>query len=192
VAITGASGSGKSTLLALAAGVIQPTLGSVTVGSGPPQLGARTIGLLTQRTELLRDTVANNLRLAAPHADDAALWSALATVELADTVRALPRGLDCVLGEGGCGLSGGQARRLALARIVLLSPAVWLLDEPTAGMDDDLASRVMRNIAVAAGRATLLVACHHDRERVVAGRTVHMHMGTLDLGQSCTGEGRAL
>ena len=134
----GMSGSGKSTLLAMIAGLVEPTAGRICMGGRP--LGEvpaserlARIGLLTQRTELFRDSIAENLRVAAPEADDAQLWAALAAVELDAKVRGLPGGLEARLGEGGAGLSGGEARRLALARIVLKSPPVWLLDEPTAG-----------------------------------------------------------
>jgi ATP-binding cassette subfamily C protein CydC len=191
VALVGASGSGKSTVLALVAGLLQPTQGAIRIGKHAPRLDRPAIGLLTQRTELLRDTVANNLRLAAPDADEATLWAALDIVELADTVHDLPLGLDSMLGEGGCGLSGGQARRLALARIVLLSPAIWLLDEPTAGLDDALAGRVLRNIERAAGNATILIASHHVRERSIARRTIRMRAGTFDPDQGSVGPQQA-
>jgi ATP-binding cassette subfamily C protein CydC len=165
VVLTGPSGSGKSTLLALAAGLVHPTGGAVRLGGrrvpglDAPQR-ARHIGLLTQRTELFADTIAANLRLATPQAPDTALWQALQTACLAERVRALPEGLAARLGEGGIGLSGGEARRLALARLVLLDPAVWLLDEPTAGLDAALAEEVMANVCEAAARATLVVATH--------------------------------
>lgn len=72
---------------------------------------------LTQRVALFQDSIRDNLRLAAPEADDAALWAVLEDAGLAADVRAMPKGLDTMLGEGGLGLSGGQARRLGLARL---------------------------------------------------------------------------
>ena len=89
-------------------------------------------------------------------------------------VRALPGGLEARLGEGGAGLSGGEARRLALARIVLKSPPVWLLDEPTAGLDEALAARVMANLMRKAGGATVIIAAHHAREAAFADRVVRL------------------
>jgi ATP-binding cassette subfamily C protein CydC len=127
VVLTGPSGAGKSTLLALAAGLARPTSGEVAIGGrrivdiGQPER-AHLVGLLTQRTELFGDTIAANLRLAAPEADDAELWQALKTACLANRVRALPDGLAARLGDGGVGLSGGEARWLALARLALLNP----------------------------------------------------------------------
>lgn len=177
VAVTGASGSGKSTLLALVAGLLTPEWGRVRIAGRPAVLGNADVGFLTQRTELFRDSIAANLRIAAPDATDAALWAALETVELADLVRALPGGLETVLGEGGAGLSGGEARRLALARIVLRAPRVWLLDEPTAGLDEAQGARVMANVMRAAGDASVLVAAHHTRETEAAGRVLRLSTG---------------
>jgi ATP-binding cassette subfamily C protein CydC len=165
VVLAGPSGAGKSTVLALAAGLARPTGGEVLLGGRPvadiaqPER-ARRVGLLTQRTELFGDTIAENLRLAAPEAGDADLWQALETACLAERVRALPGGLAARLGEGGVGLSGGEARRLALARLALLKPAVWLLDEPTAGLDALLADAVMASVRKAAAGATLVAATH--------------------------------
>jgi ATP-binding cassette, subfamily C, bacterial CydC len=169
IAVMGASGSGKSTLLAIVAGLVEPTTGRICMGGRPlgdvpASARVAAIGLLTQRTELFRDTIAENLRVAAPAADDAQLWAALTAVELDAKVRSLPGGLHACLGEAGAGLSGGEARRLALARIVLKSASVWLLDEPTAGLDEALAERVMANLMRCAGNATVIIAAHHGRE----------------------------
>ena len=179
IALMGMSGSGKSTLLAMIAGLVEPTAGRICMGGRP--LGEvpaserlASIGLLTQRTELFCDTIAGNLRVAAPEAGDAQLWAALAAVELDAKVRGLPGGLQARLGEGGSGLSGGEARRLALARIVLKSAPVWLLDEPTAGLDEALAARVMANLMRKAGTATIIVAAHHGREAAFADRVVRL------------------
>jgi ATP-binding cassette subfamily C protein CydC len=179
IALMGMSGSGKSTLLAMIARLVEPTagricMGGLPLGEVPASERLANIGLLTQRTELFCDTIAGNLRVAAPDADDAQLWAALAAVELDTKVRDLPGGLQARLGEGGSGLSGGEARRLALARIVLKSAPVWLLDEPTAGLDEALAARVMANLMRRAGCATVIVAAHHGREAAFADRVVRL------------------
>ncbi len=186
VVLAGPSGSGKSTLLALAAGLMRPTSGAVLLGGRPvPEIAApqraRRVGLLTQRTELFGDTIAANLRLAAPEASDADLWQALKTARLAERVRALPERLAARLGEGGAGLSGGEARRLALARLALLGPAVWLLDEPTAGLDAELAEQVMANVRRAAAGAILVVATHRIPECLRTCRIVALGCGNTDL-----------
>ena len=182
IALMGMSGSGKSTLLAMIAGLVEPTAGRIWMGGRPScevpssERLAR-IGLLTQRTELFRDTIAENLRVAAPEATEAQLWAALAAVELDAKVRELPGALEARLGEGGAGLSGGEACRLALARIALKSPPVWLLDEPTAGLDEALASKVMANLMRRAGSATIIIAAHHGRETVFCDRVVWLDAG---------------
>lgn len=172
VALTGRSGSGKSTLLSLIAGLLQPERGNVLIRSRDDRRPA--LGYLTQRTELFAGSIADNLRIAAPLAGDAELWRALEIVELAAKVRGLEGGLQWQLGETGSGFSGGECRRLALARLVLRNPAIWLLDEPTAGMDEALARRVLANLTGYAKNATLIVAAHHDREIALAGRIVSL------------------
>jgi ATP-binding cassette subfamily C protein CydC len=188
VVLAGPSGAGKSTLLALAAGLAQPTGGEVLLGGRPvvdiaPPERARLVGLLTQRTELFGDTIAANLRLAAPEAGDADLWQALETACLAERVRALPGALAARLGEGGVGLSGGEARRLALARLALLKPAVWLLDEPTAGLDAALAGAVMANVRKTAAGATLVAATHRLAAPLQTCRIISLGRG-VDLAQA--------
>ncbi|NYS61762.1 thiol reductant ABC exporter subunit CydC [Vreelandella salicampi] len=141
LAITGASGSGKSTLAALVSRQLSPTSGHITLGGVPlaqwPEDTLRQrVAVLTQQTELLDDSLAANLRLANPEADDAALWRVLKNVDLAEWANTLPQGLKTRVGEGGRQLSGGQARRVALARLFLRDPDLVLLDEPFAGVDE--------------------------------------------------------
>ena len=140
VALLGPSGTGKSTLAALALKVVAPDsgrvlLGEVDIASLPASEVRARIGWLSQATHLFDDTIRANLLLARPEATDAALWAVLEAAQIMDAVRALPAGLDTWVGEGGARFSGGQGRRLVLAR-ALLSPApILILDEPCAGLD---------------------------------------------------------
>ena len=168
VAVVGASGAGKSTLLAAIAGELAPLQGNVQ---------ALPCCLLTQRTELFQDSLRENLRLADPAASDDRLWQVLQAAGLAADVQALAAGLDTRLGEGGLGLSGGQSRRLALARLLLLDTPLWLLDEPTEALDAHTADDVLQHLAQAAAGRTLLVSTHLRREAALADRVVCVKEG---------------
>jgi ATP-binding cassette subfamily C protein CydC len=170
VAVIGNSGAGKSTLLTLAAGELAPQPGAVR---------AQSCTWLTQHTQLFQDSVRANLQLAAPAAPDAALWDALHAAGLDDDVRAMARGLDTPLGEGGLGLSGGQARRLALARLLLKQSPFWLLDEPTEALDGPTAVDVLARLAQHAQGRTVLLATHLRREAALADRLLVLDGGRL-------------
>lgn len=170
VALTGPSGAGKSTLMALIAGEIAPRSGRVTT------LPAT---LLTQNAQLFADTLAGNLRLAKPGASDDALQMVLAAAGLATTVRALPDGLDTWLGEGGTGLSGGERRRLALARLLLKDAAILALDEPTEALDAETADDIMARLGAAKAGRTLLIATHSARDAAIASRVIVLGEGRV-------------
>ncbi|SFM05289.1 amino acid ABC transporter ATP-binding/permease protein [Variovorax sp. OV329] len=173
VAIVGASGAGKSTVLAAIAGELHPRGGT---------LKALPACWLTQRSELFQDDVRGNLRLADENADDARLWQALQDAGLAEDVHAMPQGLGTRLGEGGLGLSGGQARRLALARLLLRKDTpLWLLDEPSEGLDTRTAQDVLERLGHEAQRQrrSLVVATHLRREAALADRLLCMRGGIV-------------
>jgi ATP-binding cassette subfamily C protein CydC len=164
VGVLGPSGSGKSTIAALVLKVVAPQSGQILLGrtdnatTTAAAVRAR-VGWLSQTTHLFDDTIRANLLLARPDADEAALWSVLDAARIGDVVRALPRGLDTWVGESGARFSGGQGRRLALAR-VLLSPApILILDEPCAGLDADTERAFLATLnEVAEGRTVILIA----------------------------------
>lgn len=178
VVLEGVSGSGKSTVLLLAMGALCPSQGSILfAGRNPAQVPikemTKTAVLVTQRHALITGTIAANLRLADPDASDADLWHALDAVYLADTLRARG-GLDMRLGPRGTGLSGGESRRLVLARAILRKPELMLLDEPTEGLDDTTARNVMAGLRKACPDAAMLIAAHRDAERECADRVVRI------------------
>ena len=164
VAILGPSGSGKSSLAALLLRVASPQTGRISLGGvdlaalDEDALRAR-IAWLSQSTHLFEDTIRANLLLGRPDATDAQLWQALDQAAVGELVRSLPDRLESWLGEGGAGLSGGQARRIALAR-TLLSPApILILDEPAAGLDAETEQSFLSTLnQVAAGRTVILIA----------------------------------
>ncbi|ATU94663.1 amino acid ABC transporter ATP-binding/permease protein [Phyllobacterium zundukense] len=178
LALIGASGAGKSTILALIAQEIAAEAGHAA---------SLPVALLTQKTELFQDSLRDNLRLADPSANDARLLHVLTAAGLADFVRTLPTGLDTMLGEGGLGLSGGQARRLALARLLLRDTPLWLLDEPTEGLDGDTARDVLQRLTGQMQGKSVVIATHIRREAMIADRLLILERGRI-IGAPRRGE----
>ncbi|MFH1805217.1 MAG: ATP-binding cassette domain-containing protein [Pseudomonadota bacterium] len=171
-ALTGPSGCGKSTVLALIAAMQRPTGGQVLIGPHrvcdlSEDVLRSKVALLPQRASLFAGTLADNLRLADPAAADVDLWDALRLVML-DQVVARRGGLNFTLGEGGSGLSGGEMRRLVLARVILRQSPVILLDEPTEGLDSTTARQVMENLRRHLADRIVLTASHRAEERDIA------------------------
>jgi ATP-binding cassette subfamily C protein CydC len=165
VALLGPSGIGKSSFAALALRLAAPQNGRILLGGTDiadvtaSELRAR-IGWLSQATHLFDDTIRANLLLANPSATNEQLWNALEQAKIADAVRELPEGLDYFLGEGGMQFSGGQGRRLALAR-VLLSPArILILDEPCAGLDAETERAFLTTLNDIADTRTIILIAH--------------------------------
>lgn len=163
--IVGPSGSGKSTLAALAVRLQDPDTGDVLINDtvlSRTDINAwrQRVGYLTQQSDLFNETLATNLLLGNPEASEDALWAALALVDFADAVRAFPDQLDTRVGEGGRQLSGGEARRVALARVILKDPELVILDEPFSGLDRDTAQRIRINLDNWLDGRTLLALGH--------------------------------
>lgn len=165
LAVVGPSGCGKSTLADLCARLVEPDSGEVRLGGVPlPQMALADVharvSYLTQRTEMFADTIAANLRIAHPDARDDALRHAVEVARLTEFIDGLDDGLATWIGEGGVRLSGGQARRLALARIVLRDAPVVLLDEPLSGLDRQTADDVSSGLHAWLGGRTVLMLAH--------------------------------
>jgi ATP-binding cassette, subfamily C, bacterial LapB len=142
IAILGAVGSGKSTLLRLLSGLYQPREGRILLDDLELSHIARQrlseqVGYLQQEHRLFQGTLRDNLLIGLPDPGDDTLVEAARQTGLVQLVREHPMGLDLPISEGGKGLSGGQRQLVALTRLVLTQPRVWLLDEPTASMDAD-------------------------------------------------------
>jgi ABC-type multidrug transport system fused ATPase/permease subunit len=176
LAVVGPSGAGKSTLGRLLAGVHGPRTGRVALG-GVPLLELpldrlrREVALVTQEHHVFVGTLAENLRLAAPEADDETLRAALGAVDALDWATALPDGIDTAVGSGGHPLSPAQAQQVALARLVLVDPHTLVLDEATSLLDPRAARHLERSLgAVLRGRTVVAIAHRlhtaHDADRV--------------------------
>ena len=176
LAVVGPSGAGKSTLGRLLAGIHPPRTGSVTVGGVPlvdlPLEELRgSVALVTQEHHVFVGTLAENLRLARPGADDAQLAAALASVDALEWASALPEGLSTLVGAGQLALTPPQAQQVALARLVLANPHTLVLDEATSLLDPRAARHLERSLsAVLSGRTVVAIAHRlhtaHDADRV--------------------------
>jgi ATP-binding cassette, subfamily C, bacterial len=180
VALVGSTGAGKTTAASIAAGILRPGGGEARVGGVPVRdLPARTVALISQETHVFAGPLLEDLRLARPGADRADVEAALETAGALGWARALPDGLDTVVGEGGHELTAAQAQHLALARLVLLDPAVVVLDEATAEAGSS-GARVLEEAAAAAtkGRTTLVVA-HRLTQAASADRVIVLDHGSI-------------
>ena len=168
--ITGPSGAGKSSVLALLQRFWGPCHGTLLIGgtdvsdfsSGDTR---SMIAAVSQHDHLFDTTVRDNLLLADPDADEAALWEALEAADAADLVRGLPGGLSARTGENGCELSGGERQRLLIARALLADRPILVLDEATAHLDAPSARRVLRRARDwqarrSPGEGTVIVTTH--------------------------------
>jgi ABC-type multidrug transport system fused ATPase/permease subunit len=165
VALVGPSGSGKSTIAALLVRFLDPSAGRITLDGVDlrdiaPERVRQIVGYLPEDAYLFDTTIAVNLRIARPTATEADLRAALGAARLLDWVDGLPDGLNTLIGEHGTTLSGGQRRRLALARAMLADFRVLILDEPTEHLDDETAAALTRDLLTAAGGRTVLLITH--------------------------------
>ncbi|MCX7885730.1 MAG: ABC transporter ATP-binding protein/permease [Verrucomicrobiae bacterium] len=164
LAIFGATGSGKTTLLSLVPRFYDPTTGRVTLdGTDLRELDLdelrRNIGVVFQESFLFSNTIAANIAFGHPDATQQEIERAAKIAAAHEFIVSLPRGYDTLLREGGKDLSGGQRQRIALARAILLNPAILLLDDPTASVDPRTESEILQAIEQAMkGRTTLMVA----------------------------------
>lgn len=187
VGIVGASGSGKSSLASLLTAQLTADSGSIFINGHRITAIAykalfNQIACLTQQTDLFSTTIADNLRIAESgnsRTGTAKLWEVLEAVQLAEFVENCPGGLNTWVGESGTRLSQGQARRLALARVLLRDPPAVLLDEPFSGLDSKTAEKISDCLAHwLQGRTTLLLG--HDRKVLPpADRWFHLENGDL-------------
>ena len=166
IALLGPSGSGKSTLLEAIVGLRehagQILLDGRPLGQWPePELRARTF-LLTQKPRIVHASLAHNIAMARPGTTRQAIESAAQRALVSDFALGLPEGLDTMVGEDGVGLSGGQAQRIALARLFLRDAGLILLDEPTAHLDAEMEQEIATNLIAYARGRTIVIATHSE------------------------------
>lgn len=189
IAVLGKNGAGKSTLLLAMAGMVEPVAGELLIDDlalsqvDPADL-RRNVGLLTQDSRLFHGTIRENVTLGALHAPEPLLLEALSMTGADDFVRKLPRGLDHPILEGGRGLSGGQKQALLLARLLVRDPAVVLLDEPTAAMDEATERQFITRFKSWGKDRTIVVATHRMRVLELVERIVVVENGQIVLDGS--------
>jgi ATP-binding cassette subfamily C protein CydD len=183
-ALAGESGSGKSTLVRLLVGLARPETGKIRIngldlGEIEPVAWRQQLALVPQRPFFFTGTIGENLLLGCPEATESAILEALAEAGALDFVQRLPDGLASRLGDRGAGLSGGELRRLALARVFLRNPSVVILDEPTAGLDPASERQVLQALRRLAAGRTLLIISHREETLALAERVVVLAAGKV-------------
>ncbi|QGG43196.1 ATP-binding cassette domain-containing protein [Aeromicrobium yanjiei] len=186
VAVVGATGSGKSTLTSLLTRLVDPQGGRIAVdGVDIRELThdelARVIAVVPQGTFLFDDSVRENITLGADYSDDE-VWAALRTVQAADFVAALPRGLDSELGERGTTLSGGQRQRLSLARALVRHPRLLVMDDATSAVDPEVEQRILKALAAHTSDGegpTVLVVAYRKATIALADEVVFLDEGAI-------------
>jgi ATP-binding cassette, subfamily C, bacterial CydD len=180
--LAGPSGAGKTSALRILMGFARPDGGRVAINGQdatalrPSEL-RRLSAYVGQRPHLFRDSLRENIRFARPEASDSAVEEAARAARVADFAAALPQGLDTVVGEGGWGLSGGQAQRVALARAFLRDAPLVLLDEPTAHLDPGTEAEVVESLRRLCVGRTVIIATHSAALRAGWARVVLIEDG---------------
>ena len=184
VAVTGSSGAGKSSLVTALLRYWPLEDGSLFLGGADVedlrQADSRAVcALADQRAQMFAGTVRSNLVLGRPDATEAEITGAMRTAHLEAFVASLPQGLDTPVGEDGVALSGGERRRLAVARALMAPGAVLILDEPTSGLDPALADELMDAVLAAAGERSVLVITHRAAEAALCDVIVTLEAGRV-------------
>ncbi|MGG5819867.1 thiol reductant ABC exporter subunit CydD [Falsiroseomonas sp. HW251] len=180
--LSGASGAGKSSVLRLLMGFCRPDAGRIALNGQDATLLApselrRLSAYVGQRSHLFRGTLRDNIRLARPDATDAEIEAAAEAAQVMAFARGLSKGLDTLVGEGGFGLSGGQAQRVAVARAFLRDTPLVLLDEPTAHLDPGTEAEVLESLRRLCAGRTAIVATHSRAVQRTFGRVLEIEHG---------------
>jgi ATP-binding cassette subfamily C protein CydD len=183
--IGGASGAGKSTLLRLLAGDLEPSAGSVLIDGVPAAHVSRgEVTWLGQRPYLFPGTFAENIALGRPESAAGEIVDAALAAGLGPLLDRLPAGLDTEVGEGGWGVSGGEAQRIALARTFLKRAPLLILDEPTAHLDAGSEGEIIAILLEVAAGATAVVATHSPALLAACDRAISLERGRLVESES--------
>jgi ATP-binding cassette subfamily C protein CydD len=191
--LAGPSGSGKTSVLRLLMGFRRPDRGRISFnGRDATTLTAPELRRLSayvgQKAHLFRATIRENIALARPGATDAQVEAAARAARVTDFTKDMPKGLDTLVGEGGFGLSGGQAQRVAIARAFLRDAPLVLLDEPTAHLDPGTESDVLDSLRRLCTGRTAIIATHSPALRARFARVLELEHGRAMPGTRLAGE----
>ncbi len=180
--LAGPSGAGKSSAIEILLGFVRPDSGQVTINGADitdlvPQALSRLTAWIGQRPVLFAGTIRDNIRFARPEATDLEVEAAADSARVTRFTHSLPAGLDTQVGEGGYGLSGGQAQRVAIARAYLKNAPLLLLDEPTAHLDPATETEVLDSLRRLAIGRTVILASHSAAAHGFAGRRLDIRDG---------------
>jgi ATP-binding cassette, subfamily B, bacterial len=184
VALVGSTGSGKSTIAALATRLVDPSSGRITLGGVAldqltRQSLADCVALVPQVPFVFDDTLRGNIGLDRPGLTDQQLWQALELAQLAETVSALPEGLDTRVGERGTSLSGGQRQRLTLARAGVGHPRLLVLDDATSAVDPRVEAQILAGLRACGAETTLLVVAYRLATIALADQVIYLEGGRV-------------
>ena len=183
-AIVGPSGAGKSTISGLLPRLYDVTKGSILINGidirDSTILELRSlIGIVTQDSHMLHESIASNLRYAKADANDEEMWSACNSAQIGDFIRTLPNGMETIVGERGHRLSGGEKQRLAIARLLLKQPQIVVLDEATAHLDSENEALVQEALKSALAGRTSIVIAHRLSTVVIADQILVIENGRV-------------
>jgi ATP-binding cassette, subfamily C, bacterial len=182
--ILGPSGGGKSTFADLLIGLLTPDIGQVLIDGEALEGNVlhswrKSVGYVPQESLLFHETLQDNMRWASPDSSEEDIWEALRLAAAEDFVRALPEGLNTVLGDRGVRLSGGQRQRIALARALLRNPTLLLLDEATSNLDSENEQRIFQALQMLRGTMTVVFISHRPSAVQCADQVVVIEGGRV-------------
>ena len=186
VALTGRSGSGKSTIIDLMLGLLEPTTGKISIRGLSPRLAIsefqNEISYIPQDVHIFPGTVRENIQVGMgdQEVSDSKIWKVLSQVQLKNHIKSMSKGLDYQLGEFGNVLSGGQRQRIGIARALLSSPKILVMDESTSALDSETEDSILKVLKNLQPRLTIVAIAHKLSTLVNSDRIIYVAEGRIE------------
>ena len=186
VALTGRSGSGKSTIIDLMLGLLEPTTGKISIRGLSPRLAIsefqNEISYIPQDVHIFPGTVRENIQVGMgdQEVSDSKIWKVLSQVQLKNHIKSMSKGLDSQLGEFGNVLSGGQRQRIGIARALLSSPKILVMDESTSALDSETEDSILKVLKNLQPRLTIVAIAHKLSTLVNSDRIIYVAEGRIE------------